>query len=191
MSTAPPSLRERVAAAILEAAADALATHGEQASIADVAAAAGVARATVYRYFPNRQALLDALAGLAVRDAEARLREARLDDVAAPEALERAVRALVGVGNHLVVLERERVRPDAGQFDAAVAQPLRRLFERGQTDGDIRTDMSPVSLTESLVGLVMGILRSTPTLGVEGTTAVVTSLFLDGARTRGAAAHPG
>ena len=119
MSTAPPSLRERVAAAILEAAADALATHGEQASIADVAAAAGVARATVYRYFPNRQALLDALAGLAVRDAEARLREARLDDVAAPEALERAVRALVGVGNHLVVLERERVRPDAGQFDAA------------------------------------------------------------------------
>ena len=61
----------------------------------------------------------------------------------------------------------------------------------GLPDGDIRTDMSPVSLTESLVGLVMGILRSTPTLGVEGTTAVVTSLFLDGARTRGAAAHPG
>jgi AcrR family transcriptional regulator len=191
MSTAPPNLRERVAAAILEAAADALATHGEQASIADVAAAAGVARATVYRYFPNRQALLDALAELAVRDAGARLTEARLEDVAVAEALQRAVRALVGVGNYLVVLEQERVRPDAATFDAAVAQPLRRLFERGQADGEIRPDMPAVSLTESLLGLVFGILRSTPTLGVEGATAVVTSLFLDGARARGAAAPAG
>src|ERR671934_831261 len=72
------ALQERVAAAILEAAARLLATGGEQASMNDVAAAAGVARATLYRYFPSRQVLLDELAQLAVADASAGLAGAGL-----------------------------------------------------------------------------------------------------------------
>ncbi len=44
-----PALAERVSSAILEAAAGAPVDRGEQASMSDVAAAAGVARATVYR----------------------------------------------------------------------------------------------------------------------------------------------
>src|SRR3982751_3115121 len=118
MSTPPPSLRDRVAAAILDAAASVLARPGgEQASMNDVALAAGLARATVYRYFPNRQALLDELARHAVREAGDRLADARLDDVSVEESLARAVRALVAVGDRLVILERERVRPDPEQFD--------------------------------------------------------------------------
>ena len=184
MSSSPPTLRDRVAGAILEAAASVLASRGEHASMSDVAAAAGLARATVYRYFPSRQSLLDELARAAVRDAGGRLTEARLDDVAVEDALARAVRALAAVGDRLVVLERERVRPEPEQFDAAVAEPLRRLFERGQEAGEIRSDVSASSLGESLVGLVVSVLRSAPSLGVEATTAVVTSLFLDGARGR-------
>ena len=64
-----PGLRERVAAAIVEAAATVLAEHGDSASMSDVAGAAGVARATLYRYFPNREALLEALGSVAVDEA--------------------------------------------------------------------------------------------------------------------------
>src|SRR5688572_3740091 len=104
-------LRARVSAAILEAAAGALAERGDQASMADVAAAAGVARATVYRYFPSREALLEALGGLAVEEAGDRLRAGRLEEVSVAEAFQRAVRALVAVGDYFVVLSRESVRP--------------------------------------------------------------------------------
>jgi AcrR family transcriptional regulator len=185
MSTTAPSLRDRVAAAILDAAASVLARPGgEQASMNDVAVAAGLARATVYRYFPNRQALLDELARRAVREAGERLADARLDDVPVEEALARAVRALAAVGDRLVIVERERVRPDPEEFERAVVQPLRALFDRGRAAGEIRADVPASSLGESLVGLVVSVLRSASTLGIEATTAMVTSLFLEGARAR-------
>jgi TetR/AcrR family transcriptional regulator, mexCD-oprJ operon repressor len=188
MSTSPPTLRERVAAAIIEAAAGVLARQGELASMADVAAAAGLARATVYRYFPNRQMLLDELAERALRDAGNRLKAARLDEVPVDEAVARAVRALVGVGDYLIVLARERVRPEPERFEEAIAAPLRRLFERGQSGKEIRGDVPPESLTESLVGLVVSVLVSAPSLGVEDSTAAIAGLFLDGARNREVAA---
>src|ERR671926_1972568 len=89
------ALQERVAAAILEAAARVLAVGGEQTSMNDVAAAAGVARATLYRYFPSRQALLDELARVAADEAGARLASARGEELAAGEGGRGAGRAPV------------------------------------------------------------------------------------------------
>jgi TetR/AcrR family transcriptional repressor of mexCD-oprJ operon len=175
-------LQQRVAGAILEGAAQMFAVRGE-ASMGDVAAAAGVARATVYRYFPTRQALLDELARGAVNDADARLSAARIDEVPPQEGVNRAVRALVDVGDSFVLLARLRSDPDL--FERKVAAPLRQLFERGQASADIRHDIASSRLTESLVGLVVGVLASTPPLGKEDTIATITGLFLDGARARG------
>lgn len=179
------ALQQRVAAAILDGAARLFAEQGEQASMNDVAAAAGVARATVYRYFPNRQALLDDLARAAVSDADARLMSARIDEVAPEEGIARAVRALVDVGDSFVLLARERVRSDPERFERRVIAPLRHLFERGQAAGDIRADIASARLTESLIGLIVGVLVSTPALGKEDMIATITGLFLDGARARG------
>jgi AcrR family transcriptional regulator len=171
-----------VRAAILEAAAAALAERGEQASMADVAAAAGMARATVYRYFPNREALFEALGRLAIENAGERLQAGRLQEVAVPEAFERAVRALVEVGDSFVVVSRENGRPDAAEFDRQVAAPLRALVERGQSLGEIRDDLPASWLTESLIGIVVSGLQMRPSLGAEDTVAGIASLFLDGAR---------
>src|SRR5829696_10423988 len=110
MSNVAPrtSLRERVAGAILEAAAGVLAAR-EQASMGEVAEAAGVARATLYRYFPTREALLEELDRFALEETGERLEAAGLDRVSVADGFERAVRALVGVGDYFVVLARDRV----------------------------------------------------------------------------------
>jgi TetR/AcrR family transcriptional regulator, mexCD-oprJ operon repressor len=179
-----PGLQQRVSSAILEAAARVLAERGSLASMSDVAEATGVARATVYRYFPNRQALLDELARRAVTDAGARIAAARLDALPVPEGVARAVRSLVDIGDYFVVLARERVEPDPQEFESHLAAPLRQLLERGQADGTIRPDVPATWLTESLVALVVSVLLAPPMLGSEDTIAAITGLFLSGAAVR-------
>lgn len=179
------ALQQRVSEAILEGAARTFAVLGDQASMNDVATAAGVARATVYRYFPNRQALFDELAHAAVRDADLRLSAARIDEVAPEQGVARAVRALVEVGDGFVLVTRGRMRSDPERFERQIGGPVRRVFERGQAAGEFRTDITSARLAESLIGLIAGVLMSTPPLGREDMIATITGLFLDGARARG------
>lgn len=181
---APPTLQERVSGAILEAAARVLAAEGQQASISDVAAAAGVARATIYRYFATRAVLLERVADLAVARAGERLASARVDEVGAAEGVARTVRALLDVGDLFVVLARERVRPEPESYDRLLMAPLRRLVERGQAAGELRADVPPSWLSESLVGLILAILSARPLRGREDTVAAIATLFLEGTRVR-------
>jgi TetR/AcrR family transcriptional regulator, mexCD-oprJ operon repressor len=179
------ALQQRVAAAILDGAAQLVAIRGERASMNDVAEAAGVARATVYRYFPNREALLDELAASGIREVAARLASARIDAVAPEEGIVRGVRALVELGDLFVVMAREPMRSDPERFEHGLVRPLRDLFERGQASGEIREDITSARLTQSLIGLIVAVLTSRPSLGREDMTATITGLFLDGARARG------
>ena len=182
MSQRQTTLHARVSAAILEAAATVLAERGEQASMADVAAAAGMARATVYRYFPNREALFEALGRAAVDEAGERLQAGRLDEVGVQEAFQRAVRALVAIGDSFIVVARANARSDPEEFERRVASPLRGLVERAQSLGEVRDDLPAAWLMESLIGIVVSGLQMRPSLGVEDTVEGITSLFLDGAR---------
>ena len=74
----------------------------------DVAAAAGVARGTLYRYFPTRDALIERLREVVVEDAAERLQASRVDEVEPLEAIERTIRVFVEVGELLVLGARER-----------------------------------------------------------------------------------
>lgn len=170
--------------AIVAAAAELLANRAEAASMADVAAAAGLARATVYRYFPTREALLDRVAEVAIADAGARLEEARLDSVAPAEAVARAVRAFFDVGDYFIVLARERVRVDAARRERLIEQPLRRMFARGQKKRVFRGDVPPEWLASALLSLVEAVSSQGPALGRDDTVDRVAGLFLDGIRAR-------
>jgi TetR/AcrR family transcriptional regulator, mexCD-oprJ operon repressor len=169
-----------VAAEILVAAASVLASS-EQASMNDVATAAGVARGTLYRYFPTRRSLLDQLRSSAVEDAANRLRASRIGEVAPLDGVERVIRAFVGGGELLVVGARERRTTAGPDFDVSVMLPLRELIERGQATGAIRRDIDASWLSECLLGLALvGV--SGGRVGTEDTVAWVKGLFLDGAR---------
>jgi TetR/AcrR family transcriptional repressor of mexCD-oprJ operon len=176
-------LRERVAAEIVAAAARVLAASGDGASMNDVAAAAGIARGTLYRYFPTRRALVERLRELALEEAASRLAAARVEQVAPLEGLERTIRAFVDMGDVFVVAARERGRPGGAEFEAAVTKPLRTLIERGQAASAIRDDMGPAWLSEALLGLIVAG-TSAAQLGKEDTIASIRLLFLEGARAR-------
>jgi len=184
------ALQDRVSSVILDAAARVLAAEGEQASMSDVAVAAGVARATVYRYFPTRQALLDRLLEIATADARARLSAARVDAVRPEEALRRAVGALLDVGDYFVVLARERLVADSHGFTAGIGGPLRRVVEHAQTTGGVRRDIPSSWLVEFLVRLVTTVVAASPTMGRDDMVELVVSLFFDGARYRPARRQP-
>ena len=91
MATEPGSTRMR----LLEATGVALARYGpRKLSLTDIASMAGVSRPTLYRYFPSREALLEALAEHEKERFRSGLADA-LDGRAGPARLDRALSYIV------------------------------------------------------------------------------------------------
>lgn len=123
------ALRNR--GAILDAAVDVLAVD-PSASLGEVARRAGLGRATLYRHFPSREALREAIRAEALARAEGALRGAALDDVPAREGVRRAAEVLVPLGMRFRVLLAEGADLDP-EFVAArdrVLAPLLGLVAR-------------------------------------------------------------
>jgi len=176
---------DRTAAAILDGAAHVFSEQGTGANLATVAAAASVSRATLYRYYPNREALLEALAAHALAEAANRLEDAGLEQAKVEEAIERILRALVAVGDRFTILVGEQIEYDEADKQRFEA-PLRAVIERGIETGALRQDLSTDLLFELFGGTIMGAikLRQHLQVGIEEASAAAAGLFLDGARPR-------
>jgi len=154
-SGTPESTRETV----LRAAATLLAADSG-ASLAEIAAAAGVGRTTVHRAFPTRSDLLTALAVDAVDRLREAIASARLDEGRAPEALERVVESVLPLADELRFLEAGPEVWDLPELRDAwwdITASLDALVERGQREGTLRPDVPAEVVVEAFVGMLWGV----------------------------------
>jgi AcrR family transcriptional regulator len=143
---------------LLETAKAAFAEKGPGASLDEIARTAGVGAGTLYRHFPTRDALIEAvyrneteqLVAAATRLAETHsptgaLREWLLlfvDYMATKHGMHEALNSIAGGTSELYSASTE-------QMKRAIAE----LIDRAVASGDIRLDLDPLDLLRALAGV--------------------------------------
>jgi AcrR family transcriptional regulator len=143
---------------ILEVAKLAFTRSGANTSLDEVAKQAGVGAGTLYRHFPTRDALLEAVyhsevakLAAAERKLSGRLPPAEalrawmllfVDYIAAKHLIAPALNTLVGGPSKLYEASR-----------AQIAGAIQALVERTIKSGDIRSDLDPFDLLRALIGV--------------------------------------
>jgi TetR/AcrR family transcriptional regulator, mexCD-oprJ operon repressor len=148
---------ERNIAAILDAGLASFSRNAD-ASLTDVARRAGVGRVTLYRHFPSREALIDAVLAHAIGSADSALEAVAVDDGPAPEALARLIHSSWRIVDHhrSLLAAAQRDLPPARirhHHDQAMAR-VERLVARGQNEGDFRTDVPRPWLVATFYGVL-------------------------------------
>ena len=177
---------ERNLSRIIEAATTLLAVN-PGASMADIAEASGLVRATLYRHFPTRDDLLRAMYSAALDDALKAILSVDPEQGKASDAIARVVDALLIVGDRYRILSEERRGyPELREQEASVGAPLIALVERGQRDGELRDDMPLRWLVAALGSLINEALRAVGREDIERADAgsLVTRTFLESMRPR-------
>ena len=137
----------------------------------EVGLAAGVSRATVYRHFPTREALISAILVQAVEQSERALLACRLDEGSATDALERLCTAWLDVAERYAMAQLATqpglaVDPQAREHRSRIlGEPLRSLIERGQAAGEFSSTFS----TEWAVRVVGALLLAGARAVADGT----------------------
>jgi AcrR family transcriptional regulator len=149
---------ERSITAILDAAMRLLAER-PGASMAEIAAAAGVARQTIYAHYESREALLAAVARRALDQSLAAIDAAEPDRGPPADALDRLVRSWwLVIEPHARVLESlAPAFPDPHQvhdLHAPILERLERLIERGHATGSFDRDLAPGWLAAAFLALM-------------------------------------
>ncbi len=180
-------------AAILQAAAEVLAaTPG--ASLSDVAQRAGLGRATLYRHFESRDALIRAIREEALVQAAAALDRVDLSHCSVRDGVRAAADVLVPLGLRFQILLAEQVDADPA-FRAArdeTLAPLWQLLARGVAGGELDRTADPRWVAMVLAGLLTSAVRAAVSGVIDPAAAgdVVSSALLDGVRGDGTGTSP-
>ncbi|PRX45474.1 TetR family transcriptional regulator [Prauserella shujinwangii] len=166
--------RERV----LQAAREAFAAEGFAVPLDDIARRAGVGAGTVYRHFPSKEALFDAVVAERAAELTAEAR-APADSAAAGAAFFAFVERVVAEGTRNAALRDALTGPAAFERGAVAesgfAAALGELLRRAQAAGAVRGDVDLGGLRALIAGCLTA--ERTAPAGRH-----LTSVFLDGLR---------
>jgi AcrR family transcriptional regulator len=164
---------------VLSAAREAFAARGYGVPLDEIAALAGVGPGTVYRHFPSKEALFEAVVG------------ARVDDLI-DDARERGTAADPGAAffGFLARMGQEaaakRDLPDAISVDGAVQDAMREAFgvllRRAQQAGAVRADVTMPDLLMLLKGLMRSLQDVPPGAAGDAQRDRVIAVVMDGLR---------
>ena len=142
---------------VLAAAREAFAEGGESTSLEEIARRAGVGIGTLYRHFPNRQALVEALY---IDEVEDVCRSAAELDGAEPwEALEgwfERLIAYIGTKRALAHELLNYLEPEAALFQvcrASLFEAGEPLLTRAQEAGVVRPDVTIAEVIQMVIGI--------------------------------------
>jgi AcrR family transcriptional regulator len=137
---------ERNRQLILRAARAVFAQRGLEATLDEVAREAGLGVGTVYRRFPNREALIDALFEDGIQELVHIVEEAEAEP-RAWDGLRHFMTSLLEMqaadrGLRDVMLSRRSASPEDDVLRAHLKPPLESLVRRAQREGDLREDLT-------------------------------------------------
>lgn len=146
---------------LLEAAKAAFTELGPEAALEEIARRAGVGIGTLYRHFPNREALMAAVYRREVEQLSASA-ESLLASRPAGEALEAWVHLLIDymATKRMIAPALQAGGPEGAKAYAAsgpaLTQAIERLARAAAASGDIRRDVTPEDLFRMLMGVSHG-----------------------------------
>ncbi|SMD25929.1 transcriptional regulator, TetR family [Kibdelosporangium aridum] len=139
-------MRQRTRRAVLDAALS-LWSRDFSASLGDIADRAQVSRSTLHRYFPDRQALVDAALVDATETIERVSEKATASCTTAAEELDALMRAMIDVGDLILFLfsdaHRFKDNPYWTSNEDQDEQELATLITRAQQQGALAADVAP------------------------------------------------
>jgi AcrR family transcriptional regulator len=136
------------------AAAVALLAQRPQATMQEVADASGLGRTTVYRHFPRRQDLIDALFDEVIRDAAETIEQAMGSAGSARELLCDLGPRFIAIGDRYRFIDAHPdLRARALRPIDEVTIPLQAYFSVAQARGELRDDVPVTWILTTLRGL--------------------------------------
>lgn len=141
---------ERNRLAILRSARTVYAQRGLEASLEEVAREAGLGVGTVYRRFPNREALIDALFADGVEEVT-RVVEECMAEPRAWDGLRRFMATMLELqardkGLRDIMLARRAPSPDVDVLRDRIKPGLDALVRRARAQGDLRADLTSTDI---------------------------------------------